>query len=110
MSKKAAFILAIVALVAFSQQTAQAAVISYYMDANFEGWEQNTLDVQPDICVNLQYLNDKLSSINTHGACINVFVDADCVGASYRIEPGSDCHNNLGQCGLNDMVNSFRLC
>jgi len=86
-----------------------AATVTYYQNAGFKG-DQNTIDISPGVCVNLQLFKNRVSSINTRGNCINVYIQAGCSGATARIAPGTGCHSNLGDCGMNDSVRSLRLC
>lgn len=83
-------------------------VITYYIDANFKKFG-GTVDLTKQ-CYNMPRDNDKMSSINTGGACVEIFVNNNCNGYSYRVSPGTTCHSNLKQCGMNDKVSSLRLC
>lgn len=87
----------------------EAAVVTYFQHSGFRG-EQGSIDVHPGVCYNFGHFNDRISSINTRGSCVIVFIDGGCNGASYRIAPGTDCHSNLGHCGMNDKVSSLRGC
>lgn len=90
-------------------QLGDGALVTYFQHADFRG-EQSTLDVVPGYCYNFGHWNDRISSINTRGSCVRVFLDSNCHGASYRIAPGTDCHSNLGQCGMNDKASSIQAC
>lgn len=104
------FGLLVIVFVAVCCHATDAAVVTYYKDSNFRG-SQNTIDMRRGQCYGLSRgWNDKISSFNTHGACIVAFIDGGCSGASYRIAPGTNCHRNLGECGLNDRVSSLKLC
>lgn len=86
-----------------------SSVVTYFQNAGFSG-DQYTLDMDPGTCYNLSFFNDRISSINTHGNCVTIYIESDCHGASFNVKPGSDCHSNLGQCGMNDKVSSLKLC
>jgi len=50
------------------------------------------------------------SSVDTDGACIFVFLQDNCQGSTVKIAPGTGCHSNFKDCGINDSVASYKLC
>lgn len=109
MASKLSFAICIFILSIYCRDGHGASVVTYFQNAGFKG-DQFTLEMDKGTCYKLSFFNDRISSINTHGNCVDVFIDAGCKGATFRIGPGTTCHNNLGDCGLNDSVSSLRLC
>lgn len=90
------------------------ATISYWQNSEYQG-EQSALDMAGGVCYNSGYWNDKISSIDTRGACVILYEHSNCNsgnGRSLRVAPGTPCHNWLGGCGLNfnDIASSIKLC
>lgn len=60
--------------------------------------------------------NDVTSSVNSGGHCVDLFEHGNCRGASLRISPSTESHNNLGAIAhpnggtWNDRVSSLRAC
>lgn len=85
-----------------------SAFITFYEHAHFKGRSDS-----PNLskkCHNLDSFNNRISSINTNGKCVKVFVSPNCRGRSRSIAPGTNCHNNLKECGMNDLISSMRIC
>lgn len=85
-----------------------SAFITFYEHAQFKGRSDS-----PNLskrCHNLDYFNNRISSINTNGKCVKVFDSPNCRGKSRSIAPGTNCHKNLKDCGMNDLVSSMRIC
>ncbi|CAF1079948.1 unnamed protein product [Adineta steineri] len=62
-------------------------------------------------CHNLPgWANDKTTSVNTHGRCFILFVDANCQGRSSAFAPGQGDHANIGHDGFNDVTSSYKIC
>ncbi|XP_031634643.1 uncharacterized protein LOC116347958 [Contarinia nasturtii] len=62
-------------------------------------------------CVNVDE-DDKnaISSVNTLGNCVRLYDDANCLGKSRPLYPGSPRHNDLLQLKFNDITSSFGKC
>lgn len=84
-------------------------LISYYDDIQFRG-EEYTRNLRPGLCVDFTSFNKRISSINTHGNCVQIFEDYGCQGDYRTLSPGSQGHNNLGHAGFNDRTSSMQLC
>ncbi|CAL8135080.1 unnamed protein product [Orchesella dallaii] len=90
--------------------TSHAATIIVYENDNFSGESQN-LEVGWNYCTNLPgHWNDRVSSVNTQGACIHVYEHWNCEGRSERIAVGTANHAYLGGLGFNDMMSSVKEC
>jgi hypothetical protein len=64
-------------------------------------------------CSNLPgFFNDRTTSIDTAGNCVILYEHGNCIGNSITVHGLSDCHHNLGFCGLNfnDKTSSFKEC
>lgn len=109
MLTKKLFVATAAIVLCFLCERGDAEVVTYFQNAGFGG-DQNTLDMTRGTCYNLSFFNDRMSSINTHGNCVTIYIESNCHGASFNIKPGTDCHSNLGQCGMNDKVSSLQLC
>lgn len=88
----------------------QSERISFYRDPDHRG-SVEVIDMTPGKCYPL-YMNDVVSSINTHGYCVKIFVERNCKGRSVLFSPRSPCHTNLSDstCEFNDQASSARLC
>lgn len=53
---------------------------------------------------------DSISSINSHGSCLDVYKEENCGGNASYIYPGTPSHNILEDVELDDVIKSFRLC
>lgn len=89
----------------------QSQRISFYRDPDHRG-SVEVLDMTPGKCYPLRDMNDVVSSINTHGYCVKIFVERNCKGRSVLFSPRSPCHTNLSDstCEFNDQASSARLC
>lgn len=83
--------------------------VTFWSDANFNG-EEYHIEMDYGQCYKLGISNDRMSSMDTHGACVNLYTREDCFGGTFRLEPGSQCHRNFGDCDINDRISSVRLC
>lgn len=83
--------------------------VTLWSDFNFSG-EEYHIDMVSGKCYKLGISNDRISSMNTRGACVNLYTRDDCFGETFRLEPGSSCHQNFGECDMNDRISSVRLC
>lgn len=108
-SKKLLVTIAAVILCICIKKGESASVVTYFQNAGFSG-DQFTLEMDRGTCYNLGFFNDRISSMNTHGNCVTVYIESNCHGASFNIKPGSECHRNFGDCGMNDKVSSLQLC
>lgn len=88
----------------------QSQRISFYRDPDHRG-SVEVIDMTPGKCYPLRD-NDVVSSINTHGYCVKIFVERNCKGRSVLFSPRSSCHTNLSDstCEFNDQASSARLC
>jgi len=60
-------------------------------------------------CTNIPHvLNDKISSIDPSGKCIEIFLHRHCRGPSVQIS--GDPINDLNELGFNDKMSSIKLC
>lgn len=105
MTKSVLSILTVIALIVSLIDCAQ---VTYYSDANFGG-AQHSVDLRGK-CHTLNKFDNRISSIDSHGNCVVIFSGRGCRGKSFRVAPGTVCHRNLNECGLNDKVTSMRLC
>lgn len=83
--------------------------VTFWSDVNFNG-EEYHIEMVHGQCYKLGISNDRMSSMDTHGACVNLYTREDCFGGTFRLEPGSSCHQNFGDCDMNDRISSVRLC
>lgn len=85
--------------------------VFFWTDINWQG-DRHTLHLTRSRCYRIDQSSDnKFSSVNTNGQCVELYTRNDCFGAMYRMEAvTSRCHRNLGDCELNDAVSSVRLC
>lgn len=83
--------------------------VTFWSDVNFSG-EEYHIEMAYGQCYKLGISNDRMSSMDTHGACVNLYTREDCFGGTFRLEPGSSCHRNFGDCDMNDRISSVRLC
>lgn len=76
------------------------------------GGESYTVDMKPGRCYDFSFFNDRISSINSHGHCVNLYADRGCRGDSLTIRPGSASHNDLraDNVDFNDKTSSLRFC
>lgn len=83
--------------------------VTFWSDFNFSG-EEYHIDMVYGKCYKLGISNDRISSMSTQGTCVNLYTRDDCFGGNFRLEPGSSCHSNFGDCDMNDRISSVRLC
>lgn len=84
-------------------------VITFWSDVDFRGDEFH-IEMDHGHCYKLGISNDRMSSMDTNGQCVDLYTRDDCNGGMFRLEPGSACHRNFGNCDMNDRISSVRLC
>lgn len=111
MSKQSLALVILVVMVACSQLGGvEGYDITYFKDVNHKGAQNTAHVLVKKFCVKLNTFRYTVSSFDTHDNCILIFTGRDCNGASYRIAPGTNCHHDLRECGMNDKVASFYVC
>lgn len=101
-------------LLAMTALEIRGALITFYWDARSGGNGGGVHD-QVNIwrCFNFEGdWNDKISSLDTAGACIWCYRDRDCQGESRQFgnfDTGCS-HENLQFCNFNDCISSCKPC
>lgn len=87
-------------------------LVTFWSDVNFGG-DEFQQRMEPSICYNLADANnDRISSLNTHGNCVDLYTREDCSGGMFRMESNGTtrCQRDLLNCDMNNRVSSVRLC
>jgi hypothetical protein len=84
--------------------------ITYYDGANYQGASNSWNLPGNGACENFELFNDRVSSVDTHGGCAILFVDPNCQGRGVTFAPGTGCHSNLGDCGMDNQASSMKAC
>lgn len=99
----------IIVLLVVALASVHGNVVTFWSDSDFHGDEFH-IEMQHGQCYKLGISNDRMSSMDTHGQCVDLYTRDDCNGGMFRLEPGSECHRNFGNCDMNDRISSVRLC
>ncbi|OXA63842.1 Interferon-induced, double-stranded RNA-activated protein kinase [Folsomia candida] len=71
-------------------------------ETRFRSGTCKTFTIDAGKCMNHEFYDNMVSSINTLGNCIIIWEYADCTGDSTRIGPGSPHHDNLSPLKMSD--------
>jgi len=64
-----------------------------------------------DGCENVpKWINDEVSSIDTHGSCISGCEKSDCRGECAQFFPGSAGHEDVSLVNMDKKLTSFKPC
>lgn len=90
--------------------TASSHVLLLWEHKNFQGGNSYVLASDYKCISLLPDWRNRVSSLNTNKNCFQLFKNVNCSGDNAFVYPMSKYHNDLVQIGLNDVINSVRLC
>lgn len=91
-------------------QITEAAEIVFWSNTEFGG-ERYHVNMERGKCYKLGVSNDRISSMDTNGHCVDLYTRNDCFGGNFRLGgQTAACHRNFGECDMNDKISSLRLC
>ncbi len=62
-------------------------------------------------CVDFNFVNDEIGSVNTHGNSFRLYKRQNCAGNAHSFLPGSRNHNDVAALGFNNRIyKSFQIC
>ncbi|KAI5733238.1 hypothetical protein M8J76_009418 [Diaphorina citri] len=78
----------------------------------YAGSEQlgRSIDLAGNLCINLQYLEKHIKSINTHDTCVKLYENKFCSGRMLKVDGNSTFVRDLRQVGFADITSSVGPC